>query len=73
MKIKLNTVGFTEGAKLKVSDNLINVGIGILALGLITTFTGKLLSNKSSTWMICKDNQEAVDLISIMAEQLGLK
>jgi len=55
MKIKLNTIGFTEGRKLNIAHNLISGGIVVTAIGLLATFAGRLLSTKSSMWIMCHD------------------
>jgi len=55
MKINLDTIGFTEGRKLNIAHNLISGGIIITAVGLIATFAGRLISTKTSMWIICHD------------------
>lgn len=53
MKIKLDTIGFTEGRKLNVAHNLISGGIVITTVGLLVTFAGRFISTRSSTWITC--------------------
>ena len=65
MKIDVDTIGFTEGRKLNIAHNLISGGIVVMAVGLITTFAGRLISTKTSTWTICHDpiaKKQVVDI-----------
>lgn len=55
MKITMNTIGVTEGKWLNISHNLISGGIVITAVGLLATFAGRLISTRSSSWIICHD------------------
>lgn len=55
MKIETNTIGVTEGKWLNISHNLISGGIVITAVGLLATFAGRLISTRSSSWIMCHD------------------
>lgn len=65
MKIDLDTIGFTEGRKLNIAHNLISGGIVVTAVGLLTTFAGRFISTRTSTWTIVHDpiaKQQVVDI-----------
>lgn len=65
MKINLDTIGFTEGRKLNIAHNLISGGIVVMAVGLIATFAGRLISTKTSTWAICHDPMDKKQIVDI--------
>ena len=65
MKIDVDTIGFTEGRKLNIAHNLISGGIVVMAVGLITTFAGRLISTKTSTWTICHDPMAKKQIVDI--------
>ena len=73
MKIDVDTIGFTEGKKLVIAEKLMSGGIVIAAVGLITTFAGRLISTKTSTWLINKDpvgKKQIADICNVLHDSV---
>lgn len=69
-KIRIDTIGFTEVAKLKNAERLIRVGIGVVTGGVLLVAAGLKRITTTQEWY-ATENEHQKDVLSNMRNNLN--